>query len=88
MAVLDGCVQAAIAPGINAAAARVLDRLGISLVRVPDAACCGALAHHLGDKARTLAAAQRTLDAARHFGESPGRLDQVVQGACFHCLHC
>jgi len=63
MAVLDGCVQAAIAPGINAAAARVLDRLGISLVRVPDAACCGALAHHLGDKARALDAAQRTLNA-------------------------
>jgi len=63
MAVLDGCVQAAIAPGINAAAARVLDRLGISLVRVPDAACCGALAHHLGDEARALDAAQRTINA-------------------------
>jgi glycolate oxidase iron-sulfur subunit len=63
MALLDGCVQAAVAPGINAAAACVLDRLGISLVRVPDAVCCGALAHHLGDEARALDAAQRTLNA-------------------------
>src|SRR5262245_20171700 len=32
MLALAGCVQPAIAPGINAAAARVLDRAGISLV--------------------------------------------------------
>lgn len=61
MAVLDGCVQPAIAPGINVAAARVLDRIGISLVRVPG--CCGALAHHLGDAARAHAAASRMITA-------------------------
>src|SRR6185503_4009537 len=44
MAVLDGCVQPALAPGINAAAARVLDRTGISLIRVRNSGCCGALA--------------------------------------------
>jgi glycolate oxidase iron-sulfur subunit len=59
MAVLDGCVQPAIAPGINAAAARVLDRLGIALVRVPG--CCGALAHHMGEEAGAHAAASRTI---------------------------
>lgn len=32
MLVLEGCVQPGIAPNINAAAARVLDRLGISLL--------------------------------------------------------
>src|SRR6188768_3499687 len=32
MLVLRGCVQPALAPSINAAAARVLDRLGISLI--------------------------------------------------------
>src|SRR6185312_9842674 len=46
MLVLTGCVQPATAPDINAAAARVLDRLGISLIAVNDG-CCGALAHHL-----------------------------------------
>ena len=47
MLVLAGCVQPAIAPNINAAAARVLDRAGISLVEAPGAACCGALRFHL-----------------------------------------
>lgn len=47
MIVLDGCVQPAISPDINAACARVLDRVGISLVRVPQAGCCGAVSYHL-----------------------------------------
>jgi glycolate oxidase iron-sulfur subunit len=47
MLVLAGCVQPALAPSINAAAARVLDRLGISLVEAPAAGCCGAVRFHL-----------------------------------------
>ncbi|HWA37681.1 MAG TPA: glycolate oxidase subunit GlcF [Burkholderiales bacterium] len=47
MLVLQGCVQPELAPSINAAAARVLDRLGISLVEAPGAGCCGALRFHL-----------------------------------------
>ncbi|MGQ0512191.1 MAG: glycolate oxidase subunit GlcF [Betaproteobacteria bacterium] len=46
---LGGCVQPALAPEINAAAARVLDRIGISLVEVEGAGCCGALRFHLND---------------------------------------
>jgi len=48
MAVLEGCVQPGLAPQINAAAARVLDHLGISLVKAHDVGCCGAMDHHLG----------------------------------------
>src|SRR5688500_483457 len=40
MLVLEGCVQPSLAPATNAATARVLDRIGISLVRVPQAGCC------------------------------------------------
>ena len=47
MLVLAGCVQPALAPRINAAAARVLDRLGISLIEADGAGCCGALRFHL-----------------------------------------
>src|SRR3954468_16008953 len=47
MLVLAGCVQPALAPSINAAAARVLDRLGISLLEVAGAGCCGGLRFHL-----------------------------------------
>ena len=45
--VLAGCVQPALAPSINAAAARVLDRIGISLVEAPGASCCGGIRFHL-----------------------------------------
>jgi glycolate oxidase iron-sulfur subunit len=47
MLALAGCVQPVLAPNINAAAARVLDRLGISLIEAPGAGCCGALRFHL-----------------------------------------
>lgn len=63
MLVLDGCVQPGLRPGINAAAARVLDQLGISLVVAPAAGCCGALAHHLNDHDAGLAAMRRNIDA-------------------------
>jgi glycolate oxidase iron-sulfur subunit len=49
MLALAGCVQPALAPRINAAAARVLDRAGISLIEAPGAGCCGALRFHLND---------------------------------------
>jgi glycolate oxidase iron-sulfur subunit len=47
MLVLDGCVQPVLAPQINAAAARVLDRIGISLMTAPNAGCCGGVRFHL-----------------------------------------
>ncbi len=59
---LDGCVQPVAAPQIDLAAARVLDRVGISLVRAP-AGCCGALAHHLSAEQESLAIARRNVDA-------------------------
>jgi glycolate oxidase iron-sulfur subunit len=50
MLALAGCVQPSLAPSINAAAARVLDRIGISLLEVPGAGCCGAVRFHLNDQ--------------------------------------
>src|SRR3954462_14025133 len=47
MLALAGCVQPALAPSINAAAARVLDRIGISLIEARGAGCCGAVRFHL-----------------------------------------
>ena len=47
MVALAGCVQPTLSPDINAAAARVLDSIGISLVEAPRAGCCGALKFHL-----------------------------------------
>jgi len=63
MLALDSCVQGALAPGIDAALARVLDRIGISLLRVPAAGCCGAMPHHLSGEERALAIVKRNVDA-------------------------
>jgi glycolate oxidase iron-sulfur subunit len=63
MLVLAGCVQPALAPRINAAAARVLDRGGISLVEVPGAGCCGALRFHLNDQNAGRADVRALIDA-------------------------
>jgi glycolate oxidase iron-sulfur subunit len=52
MLALAGCVQSSIAPSINAAAARVLDRNGISLIEAAGAGCCGALRFHLNYQQR------------------------------------
>jgi glycolate oxidase iron-sulfur subunit len=47
MLALAGCVQPSISPDINAATARVFDRIGISLIEARGAGCCGALRFHL-----------------------------------------
>lgn len=63
MLALDGCAQPSLAPNINAATSRVLDRLGISLVRVGDAGCCGAVDFHTNAQERARARMRRLIDA-------------------------
>jgi len=59
---LEGCVQPALRPSINAATARVLERIGIGVLHVDGETCCGALAHHLGRTERALEQARRNAD--------------------------
>ena len=47
MLMLEGCVQPGLSPNTNAATARVLDRLGISITPATEAGCCGAIDFHL-----------------------------------------
>jgi glycolate oxidase iron-sulfur subunit len=63
MLVLEGCVQPALAPETNAAAARVLARLGIRLIAAPEAGCCGAVDQHLAAPEAARAAMRRNIDA-------------------------
>ena len=63
MVVLAGCVQPAMAPDINAATARVFDRVGITLTESANAGCCGALRHHLNEHANALDDMRRNIDA-------------------------
>ena len=60
---LEGCVQPTLAPEVNLAAARVLDRLGISVVRIAAAGCCGAVAQHLSAHEETLRQLKNNVDA-------------------------
>jgi glycolate oxidase iron-sulfur subunit len=63
MLVLAGCAQSSTTPRTNAAAARVLDRLGISLLVAPAAGCCGALSQHLSAEQEARAFMRRNIDA-------------------------
>jgi glycolate oxidase iron-sulfur subunit len=63
MILMQGCVQPALKPNIDAATARVFDRIGISVIRAPGGGCCGAMSHHLNadDEARSIV--RRNIDA-------------------------
>ncbi|AMX03489.1 glycolate oxidase subunit GlcF [Microbulbifer thermotolerans] len=60
---LAGCVQPSATPNTNAAAARVLDKLGITMVEAPQAGCCGAVNYHLSEHEQALAYMRRNIDA-------------------------
>ncbi len=63
MLMLEGCVQPSLSPNTNAATARVLDRLGISIAEAGRAGCCGATDYHLNDQQKGLDRARRNIDA-------------------------
>ena len=77
MLVLQGCVQPALSPRTNAAAARVLDRLGISLLPISGAGCCGALRYHLDQHAAGLNDMRRVIDACWPMIEA-GQVEAIV----------
>ncbi len=63
MLVLEGCVQSVATPETNAAAARVLNKLGIQLINAAKAGCCGAVSHHLSAHEEGLDFMRRNIDA-------------------------
>jgi len=63
MLVLEGCAQPSLSPNTNAATARVLDRLGITLIRAAQAGCCGAVSYHLNAQDEGLDYMRRNIDA-------------------------
>ncbi len=80
---LDGCVQSVTAPEINLATARVLDSLGISVVRIPDGGCCGALNQHLSGAESAAAFMRRNIDAWWPYLDerSPDRVEAIISTA-------
>jgi glycolate oxidase iron-sulfur subunit len=63
VALLQGCAQSVLDPGINAAAIRLLNRHGIEVVIPAGEGCCGALVHHMGQEHASHGFAKRNIDA-------------------------
>jgi glycolate oxidase iron-sulfur subunit len=63
VAILTGCAQSVLDPGINAATRRLLARFGVEVVTPPAGeGCCGALVHHMGREEEALGFARRNID--------------------------
>lgn len=62
MLLLQGCVQPSMTPATNACAKRIFQRLGIDLIELPSAGCCGAIAHHLDYEEQALDQMRRNVD--------------------------
>jgi glycolate oxidase iron-sulfur subunit len=60
--VTRGCVQSVLAPHINEAAVRVLNRAGYEVVMRADEGCCGSLNHHIGKVETSHTQAKRLID--------------------------
>ena len=79
-ALLPGCAQKVVAPEINEATIRLLTRHGCEVVVARGSACCGSLAHHLGQEAAALGFARANIDAWERERRSAG-LDAIVVNA-------
>ncbi|MHA6643882.1 glycolate oxidase subunit GlcF [Mesorhizobium sp. A623] len=77
VAILTGCAQPVLDPGINEATISLLNRLGVEVVVPEGEGCCGALVHHMGKEEQALASARQNVDAWMRQIESGG-LDAII----------
>ncbi|EJN03169.1 glycolate oxidase subunit GlcF [Phyllobacterium sp. YR531] len=77
VAILTGCAQPVLDPGINEAAIRLLTRLGVEVIVPKGEGCCGALVHHMGREEEALDDARRNIDVWTRELETGG-LDAIV----------
>jgi len=77
VALLQGCAEPVLKPGIRAAAIRLLGRAGYQTVLAPGERCCGALVHHMGREAAAIEAARHNVDAWSRQIEQGG-LDAIL----------
>ncbi|MBK1889791.1 glycolate oxidase subunit GlcF [Undibacterium sp. 14-3-2] len=82
MLLLDGCVQPSMSPNINYATARVLNTLGIELIRAPKAGCCGAIRHHLNEQDAALNDMRNNIDAWWPYVESGAEAILMTASGC------
>ncbi|WP_322989055.1 glycolate oxidase subunit GlcF [Hoeflea sp.] len=77
VAILTGCAQPVLKPGINEATIRLLNRIGVEVVVPEGEGCCGALVHHMGREDDALSAARRNVDAWTRQIDNGG-LDAII----------
>ena len=77
VALMQGCAEPVLRPEIRAATVRLLNRAGYDVVFAPGEGCCGALVHHMGKEAASLAAARQNVDAWAALADNGG-LDAIV----------
>jgi glycolate oxidase iron-sulfur subunit len=79
---LSGCVQPALAPNINQATIKVLNRLALNVIETPQSACCGAVSHHLSGAEATHQQVKANIDSWL------GYLDKGVQAIISNASGC
>ena len=77
VALLAGCAQKVLSPSINEATIRLLTRMGIEVVIAPEAGCCGALTHHMGQHDPAIASARANIGGWTRELEGEG-LDAII----------
>ncbi|TDK37541.1 glycolate oxidase subunit GlcF [Rhizobium deserti] len=77
VAILSGCAQPVLDPGINDAALRLLARFGVEVVTPEGEVCCGAIVHHMGKEDQALDFARRNVDVWIRELETGG-LDAII----------
>ncbi|HHV68845.1 glycolate oxidase subunit GlcF [Brucella intermedia] len=77
VAILNGCAQPVLNPGINAATLRLLNRFGIEVVTPKGEGCCGSLVHHMGREEQALEQARHNVDIWTRELEAGG-LDAII----------
>jgi glycolate oxidase iron-sulfur subunit len=77
VAILNGCAQPVLNPGINAATLRLLNRFGIEVVTPKGEGCCGSLVHHMGREEQALEQARHNVDVWTREIEAGG-LDAII----------
>ncbi len=77
VAILSGCAQSVLDPGINVATIRLLARLGVEVIVPEGEGCCGALVHHMGRESEALDFARNNVDVWIRQIETKG-LDAII----------
>jgi glycolate oxidase iron-sulfur subunit len=80
VALLAGCAQQVLDPGINEATLRLLNRHHCEVVVAPKSGCCGALNYHMGKEAPAFEQAKANIDAWNREIEADG-LDAIIINA-------